>query len=369
MQPSRAAEEFLRAWARPDKSGLPSADRRARRAARRRLQRRRTLTVAGLLLGVVLGVVVVTGYLLTENVAEKVTRVPDVFGAIDPATRPVEGESLTFLLVGTDSRSTAPTTGTDASTGVDPGSSRSDVLMLARMNPDRTSAAVVSIPRDSWVDIPGHGSNKINAAYAIGGPPLLIETVENLTDIRIDHFAVIDFEGFRSMVDAVGGIDVGIDAPTSHEGVTFRAGINHLDGFEALAYVRQRDGLAGGDLDRAQRQQNALRAVITRIAEQDTLSNPVGTFELLDATSRSVRLDDTLSNGGLRRLASTLNDLEAADITFVHAPVAELEWEGASSVVLLDTDRAAKLWTALQNDRVPLYADAHPADTLGAVTR
>ena len=110
------------------------------------------------------------------------------------------------------------------------------------------------------------------------------------------------------MVDAVGGIDVGIDAPTSTTGVIFHAGINHLDGFEALAYVRQRDGLAGGDLDRAQRQQNALRAFVTRIAEQDTLSNPVGTFELLDATSRSVSVDDTLSNGGLRRLASTLND-------------------------------------------------------------
>ena len=124
--------------------------------------------------------------------------------------------------------------------------------MIARLNPDRTVAAVASIPRDSWVDIPGHGHDKINAAYSFGGPSLLVATVENLTQIRIDHFAVIDFAGFRSMVDAVGGIDVGIDAPTSSDGVAFHQGVNHLDGRAALAYVRQRYGLIGGDFDRAQ---------------------------------------------------------------------------------------------------------------------
>ena len=97
--------------------------------------------------------------------------------------------------------------------------------------------------------------NKINAAYAFGGPSLLIRTVENLTALRIDHFAVVDFAGFRSVVDAVGGIDVGISAATNNDGVDFHQGVNHLDGTQALAYVRQRYGLADGDLDRAQRQQ------------------------------------------------------------------------------------------------------------------
>ena len=138
--------------------------------------------------------------------------------------------------------------------------------MIARLAEDGQSAAVVSIPRDSWVDIPGHGKNKINAAYAFGGPSLLIRTVENLTELHVDHFAVIDFAGFQAVVDSVGGIDVGISAATSNEGVHFHQGVNHLDGTQALAYVRQRYGLVDGDLDRAQRQQNAMRAVLTKVA-------------------------------------------------------------------------------------------------------
>ena len=195
-------------------------------------------------------------HLVSENLGTNVARVPDVFAPLDPATRPAESRSLTFLLAGTDSRSAAPGTGTTA-TGA---GGRGDVLMIARLNPDRTAAAVAAIPRDSWVDIPHHGVDRIDAAYALGGPALLIGTVENLTRIRIDQFAVIDFAGIQAMVDAVGGIDVAVGTATSNDGVTFRAGANHLDGRGALAYVGPRDGVSDGDLDRAQRQQNALRA-------------------------------------------------------------------------------------------------------------
>jgi len=136
-----------------------------------------------------------------------------------------------------------------------------------------------------------------------------------------------------------------------------------------LAHVRQHQGLAGGDLDRAQREQNALRALFTRVVEQGTLGRPGDTYELLDAASRSVSVDDTLSNGGLRSLASTLNGLGPTDVTFVRAPVAHVGWDGAHSVVHLHPTRSAELWTALRNDRVARYADAHPADILGPVTR
>ena len=366
-RPTGTAEELLRAWAKdlataPDRS-LP------RRGPSWLLPGRRPLVTAGLVLLAVLAVVFGAGYLISEDIGDNVKRVPDVFGSLDPSVRPAPNRSLTFLLVGTDSRSSEPTTGSDASPGVDAGSQRSDVLMIARLNPDRTVAAVASIPRDSWVDIPGHGQDKINAAYSFGGPSLLVQTVENLTRIRIDHFAVIDFAGFRSMVDAVGGIDVGIDAPTSNDGVTFHQGVNHLDGRAALAYVRQRYGLVAGDFDRAQREQNALRALVAQVAARGTLSSPAGTYDLLDAASRSVSVDDTLSNGGLRSLASDLNGLQTTDITFVRAPVTALGRQGAQSVVYLDSGRAGELWNAIRDDRVAAYADAHPGETLGAVTR
>lgn len=151
---------------------------------------------------------------------------------------------MTFLLVGTDSRSAASTTGEDA-TGPSfvPGAQRSDVVMLAQVSADRQSARVVSIPRDSWVEIPGRGRGKVNAAYSWGGAALLVATVEKLTGVRVDHFAVIDFAGFRSVVDAVGGVDVGVAARTASAGVTSQAGVNHLDGDAALVYVRQRHEL------------------------------------------------------------------------------------------------------------------------------
>jgi len=359
-RPPRSAEDFLRAWAR-DTAGLPSVLPRRRRWARL-LRQRRVLAAAAVLLLATSAAVFGSGYLISENIGDNVRRVPDVFGALDPSARPAEGRSLTFLLVGTDSRSEQPTTGRDGA-GVDPGSPRSDVLMLARLNPDRTVAGVASIPRDSWVDIPGHGWDKINVAYAHGGPPLLVQTVENLTGLRIDHFAVIDFGGFTAMVDAVGGIDLNLDTPSGR-------GADHLDGRAALAYVRQRQAPSvPGDLDRAGREQQALRALFTRVAEQGTLSSPAGTLALLDAASRSVSVDDTLSNGGLRSLASALKDLEPSAVTFVRAPVGALGRQGGQPVVNLDPSRSRELWTALGDDRIAAYADIHPDDALVPVTR
>jgi LCP family protein required for cell wall assembly len=203
-------------------------------------------------------------YQLSNALGDQVPRVPDVFAPIPATERPAPLTSTTFLVIGADSRSPEPTTGTDAPAGVNAGSQRSDLIMLASMAPDKNSAAVVSIPRDSWVDIPGHGRNKVNAAYAFGGPSLLTAMVEQLTGVRVDHFAVIDFAGFQGMVDAVGGIDLRVAQTTSDRGVTFVEGPNHLDGADALVYVRQRHGLPHGDLDRAHRDQNALKALVSK---------------------------------------------------------------------------------------------------------
>lgn len=337
-------------------------------AAPSRRRRRRVLVVLGSLVLALVALVGGTAIVVTENLGNTVDRVPGVFEALDDAARPADTPALTFVLAGTDTRSDTPTTGTGASGG-GLGGDRSDVLMLARVDPSRSTAAVVSIPRDSWVDIPGRGLNKVNAAYAFGGPSLLIRTVEHLTGLRVDHFAVIDFAGFAAMVDAVGGIDVGISAPTSEFGVDFTQGVNHLDGRQALAFVRQRYGLPEGDLDRAQRQQAALRALLSKAVSTGMLSDPAGVYRLLDATARSVGVDDTLTNGGLRELAFDLAGLRPSDVTFVRAPVTGTGREGPQSVVYLDGARSAELWAALGEDRVTGYAQRYPAETLGTVTR
>ncbi|HKQ42156.1 MAG TPA: LCP family protein, partial [Pseudonocardia sp.] len=215
-----------------------------------------------------------------------------------------------------------------------------------------------SIPRDSWVEIPGRGRAKVNAAYSWGGPALLVGTVEKLTGVRVDHFAVIDFAGFRSVVDAIGGVDVGVAAPTSSAGVAFQAGMNHLDGDAALVYVRQRHELAGGDLARAARQQNVLRAVLGKLVGVDVFRR----LAFLAALTRSVSVDATLTNSGLRLLAF---DVRPQQVVFLTAPVRGAGSEGGQSVVLLDDASAAALWAALRSGTAAAYAQQHPDALLG----
>ena len=327
-----------------------------------------TLIVLAVGSAVLFGLVVTTILTITERLGDHVTRLPDTFAGLEDVPRPSPADGTTFLLVGTDTRSDTPTTGR-AARGPVTDRGRSDAVMIAHIAADGTSAAVVSIPRDSWVDIPGHGENKINAAYAIGGPSLLIRTVENLTGLRIDHFAVADFAGFQGVVDSVGGIDVGVAEATSDPGVELHEGVNHLDGAAALVYVRQRYGLADGDLDRARRQQNALRALVGKVAATGTANDPVGLYDLLDATTRFVSVDDTLSNEDLRSVTHRLRGVPPDEIRFLRAPVAGLDREDAQSVVRLDLLQARELWDSLRQDTTADYAERHVDDTLGPVTR
>ncbi|MGD9988023.1 LCP family protein [Pseudonocardia sp.] len=349
----------------PPSGGVPEPAPPSRSPSSRRT-RRILIGVGATLLVIVLGIAA-TIYFVTETLGNNVTRVPGVFQGL-PADRPADTGALTFLLVGTDSRATEATTGSDAPAGVNAGSQRSDVIMLAQIAPNRSQASIVSIPRDSWVDIPGRGKNKINAAYAFGGPSLLIETVENMTKVRVDHFAVIDFSGFQNMVDSVGGIDVRVAKTTStFGGYTFHEGLNHLDGAAALAYVRQRYELPRGDLDRAARQQNALKALLSKAVENGSFANVGALYDLADATTKTVSVDDTLTNNGLRGLAFDLRELRPAGVTFLTTPVRGLGMEGAQSVVYLDDTAASALWAALRDGQLQTYLQTHPADTLASV--
>lgn len=333
-------------------------------------RRRRAARALGMLVVVlVTTAALVAGLALVvlTQIDGNIRRFPDVFGGLDESQRPAATGALTFLLVGIDVVSDDPTTGTNAVAAADSrGGQRSDAIMVVSVAPDRRSASVVSVPRDSWVPVPGLGTAKINAAYAIGGPTMLVSVVEQLTRIRIDHVMVIDYAGFRSMTDAVGGIDVYVAQATETDGIQFRQGFNHLDGAQTLAYVRQRKGLPSGDLDRTRRQQNALKELLGR-AVAGGLQDPLQTYRFLDALSRSVTVDDTLDSAGLRGLAFELGGLRPARIAFLNAPVAGFGQEGDESVVYLDDSRSAELWESINSDRMGDYLRSHPQAALAPV--
>ncbi|MFE3031422.1 LCP family protein [Streptomyces canus] len=288
----------------------------------------------------------------TEHYGDQVARIPDAFpkGPRPPEPTAHDG-GTTFLLAGVDSRSRRPTTGSDATAQLwKYGAQRSDTLLLVHLGDGEHSASTMSIPRDSWVPIPGHGSAKINAAFSWGGPPLLIQTVEQLTGTRVDHFGVIDWHGFRSLTDAVGGVPVTIPRDTydPEQNRHFTAGTHVLNGEQALAYVRQRHGLPGGELDRIKHQQQFLRSLVGQIRGDVSITDPLATDRMLDAITRAVSVDDRMSNGDLRSLALGLRHLDAADASFTTAPIVRSQMIDGQYALILDREKVRNAWRAEQ---------------------
>ncbi|SDC39226.1 transcriptional attenuator, LytR family [Geodermatophilus telluris] len=336
---------------------------------RRRSGLRRFLVALGVLVTVL---VVLAGgglWYLTDRYAGNIDRVADVFAGLDEQARPAPAtpateagdEPVTFLLVGTDTRATA-----DA--GIAEGG-RSDAIMIARLSADRQHAQLVSIPRDSWVDVPGHGTTKINAAYAYGGPALLVQTVEQLTQVRIDHYVAIDFEGIIQVTDDLGGVDVVVAETTSNGPYTFPAGVNHLDGDQARWYLGQRYGLPGGDFDRVRRQQQFIEAVFSQLLTTDTFTDPGRLDAALLAVTSSVAVDDSLADTDLLGLAYSMRDLRPDAVDSFTAPVLGTGMEGPASVVYLDRVGGQRMWAYLQNDTLSQNADEFAAQALPDVPR
>jgi LCP family protein required for cell wall assembly len=349
---------------RDDVDGPSNGDRARPRKVRR------ILIALGATVVVALVIAGGAGWYITERYAGNLERIDGVFADLDAAERPAaptESESgrapLTFLVVGSDTRA-------EVASGELP-DGRSDVMMLLRFTGDRTRAQVVSLPRDSWVTIPGVGPAKLNAAYAYGGPSLLVQTVESMTGVRIDHYAAIDFQGFVQMTDALGGVEVQVAATTStttETGTyTYHAGLNELDGQAALQYVRQRHELPGGDIDRAKRQQEYLRSMFTKLSQQDVLGDASALDGFLIGLTSAMSVDEQLSNGALLELAYELRTLSPGAVTFLTAPVAGTGREGSQSVVYLDEARSELMWGYLQTDSLGEHPDAFGTDTLPAV--
>ncbi|WP_234438367.1 LCP family protein [Streptomyces sp. NRRL S-340] len=350
---------------RQSPAGPTRPDEDASRTTRARPERRRSRArrvLLGALALFTVGLLMAGGVVwwAVDHYTGKVDRVSGAFPTNVPAAAqpaPSAG-GQTFLLVGVDSRSDLPTTGRDAEAPEwKYGAQRSDTMMLVHLPADHSGAYVVSLPRDAWVDIPGHGRAKLNAAFSWGGPPLLIDTVQRLTKVRVDHLAVIDWDGFKKLTDSVGGVDLVVD------GVR-----RHMNGTQALVYVRERHHLPRGDFDRTHRQQYFLRTLMAKVMRPSTFSNPLKAAGVLDDLTAAVSVDDRLGDGDLRALLWDNKKVRPGDMVFMNAPAKGTGMISGQSVVLLDPRAGTELWQAMRDDALDLYLQSHDADVLGGTT-
>nr|WP_200902798.1 LCP family protein [Mycobacterium sp. EPa45] len=268
----------------------------------------------------------------------------------DYSGRPAAGTGTTWLLVGSDSRAgLTPEQQAELTTGGDLGNGRTDTILVVHI-PGLGSGApttMVSLPRDSYVNIPGHGKDKINAAFAEGGAPLLAQTVENATGLHLDHYAEVGFDGFAVVVDALGGVDVcpadPIDDPLA--GINIAAGCQTLDGRTALGYVRTR-ATPRADLDRMIHQREFMAAVMHRASSPLVWVNPWRWYAVPRAAVGSLTVDTDDHVWDLARLGWALH----GSTTAITVPIGEFTGSDSGSVVVWDSDAADQLFQALRTD-------------------
>jgi LCP family protein required for cell wall assembly len=268
----------------------------------------------------------------------------------DYPNRPAAGRGTNWLIVGSDSRQgLSAEQQQDLATGGDIGNGRTDTILLVHV-PGLGSAApttMVSIPRDSYVPIPGHGKDKINAAFATGGAQLLVQTVEQATGLRLNHYAEIGFGGFAALVDALGGVTVCPKAPFNDPlaGLDLPAGCQTLTGRNALGYVRSRD-TPRADLDRMVNQRQFVTALLHRAASPAVWLNPWRWYPVTRAAADALTVDQFDHVWDLARLGWALHGAPAA----MTVPIGEFTSGGAGSVVVWNHQEAARLFQSLASD-------------------
>jgi LCP family protein required for cell wall assembly len=279
-------------------------------------------------------------------------RLQRVDALTDSADRPAATPGADWLIVGSDSREGLSAEqrrrlGTGQAAG-----RRADTMMLLHI-PRSGPPTLVSLPRDSYVPIPGRGRNKLNAAYAFGGPRLLAQTVEQVTGIRIDHYMEIGFDGFASVVDAVGGVRICVREPINdpNAALKLKAGCQELNSKQALGYVRTRAS-ARGDLDRVERQREFLGALIDKATSPGVILNPFRNLRLMLNGTNAVAVDDGDHIWSLVRVPLAMRSISGGGGIATTVPVAGTQTvSGAGSVVLWDREKARALFDALRQDR------------------
>jgi LCP family protein required for cell wall assembly len=265
--------------------------------------------------------------------------------------RPAPGHGTTWLLVGSDSRQGLTAEQQQAlATGGDTGNGRTDTILVVHVPAfgSGTPTTMVSIPRDSYVPIPGYGRDKINAAFAMGGAPLLTQTVEQATGLRLDHYIEIGFSGFTTVVDGLGGVTICPTAPVDDPlaGVNLPAGCQKLDGRDALGYVRSR-ATPRADLDRMVDQRRFMSALLHRAASPAVWLNPWRWYSVPHAVLDALTIDHGDHVWDLARLGWALH----GSVTTLTVPIGELTGSDSGSVVVWDHEKAAALFDALAADQ------------------
>ncbi|MDI3419596.1 LCP family protein [Streptomyces luteolus] len=286
--------------------------------------------------------------------------------------RPAPGKGTNYLIVGSDSREGLSEKQTrDLHTGSSIGAEgrRTDSMMV--LHTGAHGSSLVSLPRDSWVTVPAHvdprtgvhhkaAKNKLNAAFSLGGPELLVRTVELNTGLRIDHYTEIGFAGFVGIVDAVDGVRMCVDRHLRDEksGLDLTAGCHTLDGRDALAFVRQRHQEKEGDLGRSRNQQKFLAALAEKAASRDVLLSPSAMFGTAEAGLDTLVVDESTGLPHLTRLFTAMRKVSAGDGDQLNVPVAAVGVATPKgSAIRWDRRKADRLFTRLREDRPVTAAD------------
>ncbi|MER5185114.1 LCP family protein [Streptomyces sp. NPDC002896] len=316
------------------------------------------------------------GHALVTSVDKGVIERVDPFK--DMKNRPAPGHGMNLLLVGTDER--------DKLSWEDKAKYRlggapchcTDTIMIVHISQDRKRASVVSLPRDSYAEMPAHFDEttgmkhhshpvKINAAYAEGGPQLTVRTVEHMTHLKIDHYLEVDFTSFMKTVDALGGVQICTTKPLrdSHTGLDLSPGTHTLEGGEALQYVRSRYIDAASDLSRMQRQQRFLAAVIAKATSTDVLLNPVKFRDVSEAVLGSVRADKGFGANEMLALGHAMRSFSPKSSEFTTVPINGYEQlKGIGSTLKWDTAKSEKIFEALREDKPLTAPRAKPRATV-----
>ena len=272
------------------------------------------------------------------------------------AGRPAATAGTNWLIAGSDSRQgLSAAAERRLATGFDISGHRSDTIMLLHVPSNGGSPVLISIPRDSYVPIPGYGTNKINAAYAFGGPRLLAQTLQNVTGLRIDHYMGIGFGGFVKVVNAVGGVRMCIKVPLHDPaaGLHINKGCQTLDGAQALGYVRSRHLYANQDLQRIQDQRLFMKALLAKLTSVGTIANPFAAIPAAIHGTDTLTVDQGTS---LYQLVSVAFALRHPETTTVPIATANLPTSNAGVAVQWNAAQARQLFRALANDQtVPRY--------------
>ena len=317
-----------------------------KRKVRRRRRRRRILVGTA----VALATLLVLGVVWFWWTFGGLQRMPQSAGQTG-----VDAPGTTILLVGSDPGQSAP--GRSARVGWRDDVLRSDLVMLLHLTADHRALYVISIPRDAVVPVPGVGPGTLSDAATAGGPRLVARTVEELTGVRLDRMAVLDLNAFREVADVLGGVVV--DVPRAACGLP--PGPRRFDGQAALDYIALQPCFPRKDLDRVERQQSLVKALMRGAVDGGKVTHPLAVNKMLRATAGHLALEDGFSYPEMLGTLWSMRHLRTSNTTFLTVPVAAkpLASQGGNDYVLLDEHRDAELWTALRQDRIAQYLALH----------